>query len=91
MYNLYLSQRGNNSLHQFQYAVEKTLKADKSKINGIIQYNLEIVSGKEMPEFSIIDYLIWAAQRKLLHGESRYFEAVKEKFATILDLYDGKI
>jgi hypothetical protein len=91
MYNLYLSQRGNNSLHQFQHAVEKTLKADKSKINGIIQYNLEIVPGKEMPEFSIIDYLIWAVQRKLLHGESRYFEAVKEKFATILDLYDGEI
>lgn len=90
-YNLYLSQRGNNSLHRFQDAVAKTLKADEAKINGSIHYNLEIVQGKEMPEFSIIDYLIWAVQRKLLLGESRYFDAMKDKFETIIDLYDGEI
>jgi hypothetical protein len=90
-YNLYLSQRGNNSLHRFHDAVAKTLTVDEAKINGKIDYNLEIVQGREMPEFSIIDYLIWAVQRKLLLGESRYFDAVKDKFKTIIDLYDGEI
>lgn len=89
-YKLYLSQRGNNSLHHFQEAVAKTLKNDEAKINGTIQYNLEIVPGKEMPEFSIIDYLIWAIQRKLLQQEGRYFESVKEKFESIIDLYAGE-
>lgn len=48
---------------------------------------LEIVSGKEMPELSIVDYLIWAVQRNLIHGENRYFEALKSKYETILHLY----
>jgi len=86
-YNLYLSQRGNNSLHQFQKAVAKTQAINEAKIKGTIQCNLEIVLGKEMPEFSIIDYLIWAVQRKLLVGESRYFDAMKDKYSTIIDLY----
>jgi hypothetical protein len=91
-YNLYLSQRGNNSLHNFQGAVAKTLNKDKdeAKVNGTIKYNLEIVPGKEMPEFCIIDYLIWAIQRKLLQQECRYFEAVKDKFESITNLYDGE-
>jgi hypothetical protein len=85
-YNLYLSQRGNNSIHQFREAVTKALKVDEA-----IQFNLEVVPGKEMPEFSIIDYLIWAVQRKLLQGETRYFNALGDKYETITDLYDGEM
>lgn len=87
-YNLYLSQRGNNSLHRFEEAVTKALAADKAEADEAIQYNLEIVQSKEMPELSIIDYLIWAAQRHLLLGESRYFDALKSKYETVLYLYD---
>jgi hypothetical protein len=87
-YMLYLSQRGNNSLHRFQEAVEKTFAARESKTDVQIQYNLEIVSAKEMPELSIIDYLIWAVQRKLVMGESRYFDALKTKYETVLNLYE---
>jgi len=86
-YMLYLSQRGNNSLHSFQKAVDKALAARESKINEPIKYNLEIVPGAEMPELSIIDYLMWAVQRKLLKGESRYFDALKDKYETLIDLY----
>ena len=49
---------------------------------------LEIVSGKEMPELSIVDYLIWAVQRNLIHGESRYLDALKDKYESIISLYD---
>lgn len=89
-YNLYLSQRGNNSLNRFQEAVSKALKADEAKINGTIQYNLEIIQGKEMPEFSIVDYLIWAVQRKLLLKEGRYFDAIKDRFETMIELYNDE-
>ena len=71
-YHLYLSQRGNNSLHRFQNAVDKTLEAKESDSKGKIKYGLEIVPSKEMPELSIVDYLMWAVQRKLLTGESRF-------------------
>ncbi len=87
-HNLYLSQRGNNSLHRFQEAVNKTLAFSKENIDGSLQCNLEIVASKEMPELSIIDYLMWAVQRKLLTGESRYFDALKHKFETVINLYE---
>lgn len=90
-YNLYLSQRGNNCLHRFQEAVDKALAASEIKTQGKIKYNLEIVASKEMPELSIIDYLMWAVQRKLLKGESRYFDALKDKYETVLDLYEKDI
>jgi hypothetical protein len=90
-YNLYLSQRGNNSLHQFREAVIKAIKADETNTDAAIQFNLQIVASKEMPEFSIIDYLIWAVQRKLLQDETRYFDALEDKYDTIIDLYDGEM
>jgi hypothetical protein len=87
-YNIYLSQRGSNSLHHFQLAVDKALTAKGTNLPGTIKCHLEIVPSKEMPEMSIVDYLIWAVQRKLLTGESRYFDALQSKYATVLDLYD---
>ena len=41
-----------------------------------------------MPELSIIDYLMWAIQRQLLTGESRYYNALKTKYETVLNLYE---
>lgn len=41
-----------------------------------------------MPELSIVDYLIWAVQRNLIHGESRYLDALKDKYESIIYLYD---
>jgi hypothetical protein len=86
-YNLYLSQRGNNSLHRFQQAVSKALESPDS-VPMATNCILEIVSGKEMPELSIVDYLIWAVQRKLIHEESRYLDALKDKYESIISLYD---
>jgi hypothetical protein len=64
------------------------LLATGSKTNESIKYNLEIVPSKDMPELSIIDYLMWAVQRKLLQGESRYFDALRSKYETVLNLYE---
>jgi hypothetical protein len=86
-YNLYLSQRRNSSLNSFQAVVDKALVVREPKGAPNIKYNLEIVPGKEMPELSIIDYLLWAVHRKLTKGEGRYFEALKNKYDMIIDLY----
>ncbi|MFP5039952.1 DUF3800 domain-containing protein [Parasediminibacterium sp. JCM 36343] len=87
-YNLYLSQRGKNSLQRFQKAVDKALLATGSKTKESIKYNLEIVPSKDMPELSIIDYLMWAVQRSLLQGESCYFDALRSIYETVLNLYE---
>lgn len=85
-HNLYLSQRGNNTLTRFQEAVNKALNLKEGM--EMSQCKLEIVASKEMPELSIIDYLMWSVQRKLLTGESRYFDALKHKFETVINLYE---
>lgn len=90
-YNLYLAQRGNNSIHRFEEAVKKALEINDTKKEATINYKLEIVPSKEMPELSIIDYLIWSVQRKLLKKESRYFDALQEKFETVIHLYEENI
>jgi hypothetical protein len=82
-YQLYLSHRGNNSIHRFEEAVKKALASEIK-----IKYNLEIVPSREMPELSIIDYLMWAVQRNLLKGESRFFDALKCKYGNIINLYE---
>ncbi|QEC53577.1 hypothetical protein EDD80_12013 [Anseongella ginsenosidimutans] len=84
---LYLSQRGNNNLRHFEKAVNKALEAGKAKNTNSCTYQLELVPSNEMPELSIIDYMIWAVQRKLLKGESRYYDALKHKYEEIIDLY----
>ena len=90
-YNFYLSQRGNNSLHRFEKAVTTTLKSDRSGRKTVEQCRMKVVPADKMPELSIIDYLLWAVQRKLLTGEDRYFNAVRDKFATITNLYGDDI
>ena len=76
-------------MNRFSEAVIKALKSDamKSGSEQEISYSLEIVPSGDMPELSVIDYLMWAVQRKLLKGEARYFDALKEKYGTILELY----
>lgn len=89
VYHLYLSQRGNNTMQRFSEAVVKALKTDELKREKklVINYKLDIVSSKDTPELSLIDYLMWAIQRKLIKKEERYFEALKDKYGSIIDLY----
>jgi len=40
---------------------------------------------------SIIDYLLWAVKRKLLLNENCYFEALNNKYETVVNLYEEGI
>ena len=68
--------------------VDKALSASEPKTDSEANYKLEIVPSKEMPELSIIDYLMWAVQRKLMMKENRYFDALRHKYETVLNLYE---
>jgi hypothetical protein len=87
-YQIYLSRRGTNSIKDFKEAIDKTIDLDfRHRENPGIHCNLQILEGREMPEFSVIDYMIWAVQRELLKNEARYREALKEKYGTIFQIF----
>ena len=46
-YQLYLSQRGNNTLHCFEKAVENALQANEEKTEGKVKFRLRIVPARE--------------------------------------------
>ncbi|MEI9920362.1 MAG: DUF3800 domain-containing protein [Bacteroidota bacterium] len=86
-YMIYLSQRDNSNISRLQEAVNRALQTGNSNVKKI-SCHLRIVPGKEMPELSIVDYLMWAFQRKLMTEEHRQFDALIDKFATIINLYE---
>ncbi|MBS1664897.1 MAG: DUF3800 domain-containing protein [Bacteroidetes bacterium] len=85
-YNLFLSQRNNNTAQRFAQAFEKVL-ATKSKDYNI-SYNCTVVRSRDFPELSVVDYLLWALQRYILQGEKRYFAAMQHHYKQILDIYE---
>jgi hypothetical protein len=46
------------------------------------------VQSANCPEMSVVDYLLWAIQRYITKGEGRFFKALIDKYALIIDLYD---
>jgi hypothetical protein len=75
---------------KYKYIKQYRLLEEVASLNSEqkIKYTLEIVPSSEMPELSIIDYLMWAVQRNLLKGESRYFDALKDKYVSVVNLYE---
>lgn len=86
-YNLFLSQRQSSTVQRFTDAFEKVLKAENK--DGKISYHCTVVLSRDFPELSIVDYLLWALQRYILQGESRYFDAMEHHYEQILDIYEN--
>lgn len=82
-HQIYLSERQGDIMQRF----EKAVKDSFANVENC-QYELELVNGKEVPELSIVDNLIWAVQRKLVKGEMRYFQSLFEKFGDVVMLYE---
>lgn len=89
-YQLYLAQRQKTRMENFEEAIKKAIERDnkRRKYPKAIQYHHDIVSSSEYPEMSIIDYLLWALQRYIRFKESRFYDALIEKYNLIIDLYD---
>lgn len=75
---IFLSDRQKNSIARFHTAVKISMENEK-----LSSCELNIVASKDFPELSVVDYMLWAIQRKLVKGEGRYFEALRSKFGRI--------
>ena len=40
------------------------------------------------PLLAIVDYALWTVQRVFEKGETRFYDVLKDKIPTIIDLYD---
>jgi hypothetical protein len=88
-YQIMLSSKRQSTRQKLKEAVEKAIRIDNAQRDEPlkIKYNCEIVSSKDNPELSIVDYLLWSIQRYLLMGEKRFFTALESKCNLITDLY----
>ncbi len=89
-YAIYLAQRGKNNSDRFQAAVDKALPpaGQSAGASGPVVSKLAIVLSSEYPELSIVDYCLWALQRYIFKEEGRFFKALENRYAAIVDIYD---
>lgn len=73
---IYLAEYGNNQL-QFLEDILSPLGEQG------IRFKLRVVANKLVPELSIVDYMLWMVQRKMLKGEARFFDALRDKFKVV--------
>lgn len=89
-YQIFLSARDKSSRTQLRDAVGKAVQRDNQRRRKPpeIQFDHEIVTSRDTPELSIIDYLLWALQRYILQDDGRFYKALIDKYNLIIDLYD---
>lgn len=89
-YQILLSSRSGNSTEKLKNAIEKAIAKDnlKREIPLQISFDCRTAPSDKTPELSVVDYLLWALQRYILTGDNRFFNALKDKFDSIIDLYD---
>ncbi|WP_126246912.1 DUF3800 domain-containing protein [Chitinophaga rhizosphaerae] len=78
-HSIHLSQYGKNQLAILKEVVRPFEECG-------VHFRLNIAASNKMSELSIVDYMLWMFQRKLLKGESRFFEALRGKFGVIVEL-----
>ena len=88
-YRLYLAKRDNPNLAAFREAVKKvTNKLTKTNKHPFCTYQCDVVTAKDCPEMSVLDYLLWAVQRYIIKKERRYLTALEGKYKLIYDIYE---
>ena len=91
-YRVFLSARERNTQNYLQNAIDKAITRDNHQRHTPLEisYQHDIVRSQDTPELSIIDYHLWALQRYILQGESRFYNALLHNYASVIDLYDDK-
>ncbi len=88
---IYFSKRGaktkqNHISQAIQTAILTFEDLSKTQVETQTQTYIQIPS--EEPCLQIIDYMNWAVYRKYTKNELRYFDFVKDKITSVLDIYD---
>ncbi len=89
-YHIYLSARQKSTQEFLSLAIDKAIERDNNirKVAKNISYKFDIIRSEDSLELSIVDYLLWAINRYISNGESRFFNALSHKYNLIIDLYD---
>ncbi len=89
---LNISQRGNTTSHTnltrgLELARERyARKHFEAPVQNEFVFNVQTPTTE--PLLNLADYFCWAVQRVFERGEIRYYDFVKERVSTVLDLYD---
>lgn len=89
-YQIFLSARQRSTQKFLGEAIAKAIERDndRRKVPKDITYKFDIVRSQDTPILSIVDYLLWALHRLIINKEVRFYNALKDKFNLIIDLYD---
>lgn len=89
-YRIFLSARQKSTQKHLDEAISKAIVRDNGKRKEAldINYSFDIVRSQDTPELSIIDYFLWALHRYIIKGEDRFYNALKDKYNLIIDVYD---
>ena len=81
------SSTGNNNLEDaLSQAHNRHGKRRSSTYKADIKFNVQRYSSD--PLLAITDYVLWTVQRVFEKGETRFYDTIKDKLPTIIDLYD---
>lgn len=89
---LHISARGKSTKnHNLELAFEKAKQLFKNnnsdkEITTNLVYNVTYPT--KDPLLNVADYFCWSVQRVFEKGETRFYDFLKEKISTVIDLYD---
>lgn len=79
----YLSRRNKTTHEDFDRVIKSALNKQMQQENKL--YSADIVKSSEYLELCVIDYMLWAVQRWIVKGESRFLKAVANKVIFVSD------
>lgn len=83
------SSTANNNLEEaLLQAHDRHKKRRGTDYKADIKFNVQRYSSD--PILAITDYALWTVQRIYEKGETRFYDVLKEKLPTIIDLYDSE-
>lgn len=81
------SSTANNNLEDaLVQAHDRHQKQKGTTYTADIKFNVQKYSSD--PILAIVDYALWTVQRVFEKGETRFYDVLKDKIPTIIDLYD---
>ena len=90
-YHIYLAHKSKSTTEKLINSIERAIESSNKK-KGIIEqiyYQCTIENSNFLPELSVVDYYLWALQRYIYKGESRFWETIEPSVGTVIDLYDN--
>ena len=90
-YHIYLAHKSKSTTERLINSIEKAIE-NSNKKKGIIEqidYRCTIENSSFLPDLSVVDYFLWALQRYIFKGESRFWETIEPSVGSVIDLYDN--